>query len=47
LGGLLAKFILDAAQDENDKSPNYIYILFETTALTMKYMTKPEELQKL
>ena len=38
MGAVLAKFILDSAQDENDKSPNYIYILFETTALTMKFM---------
>jgi hypothetical protein len=38
LGNVLDKFIIDLAKEETDQSQNYIYILFETTALTVKYM---------
>jgi hypothetical protein len=38
LAGILNKLISDTARDENDQSPNYIYILFETTALTIKHL---------
>lgn len=45
---MLTKFISDTAKDENDQSPNYIYILFETTALTLKYLrNNPQELGSL
>lgn len=27
-----------AAKDESQSSPNYLYILFETAALTLKYV---------
>lgn len=37
LGQVLQKFIQDAANDEDDQSPNYIYLLFETAALSLKY----------
>lgn len=37
LGQVLSKFISDAAKDEEDQSPNYIYLLFETAALSLKY----------
>lgn len=29
---------MDVAKEETDLSQNYIYILFETTALTIKFM---------
>ena len=38
LSQVLSKFIQDTAKDENDQSPNYVYILFETTALSLKLM---------
>jgi hypothetical protein len=38
LGQVLANFILLAAQDEAQTSPNYLYILFETAALTLKFV---------
>ena len=45
LGGTLNKFITDMASDENDQSPNYAYILFETTALTLKFLrTSPDQM---
>lgn len=42
LGQVLHKFITDTANDENDQSPNYVYILFETTALSLKYVRSSE-----
>jgi hypothetical protein len=38
LSQVLSKFIVDAAGEE-DSSANYVYILFETTALTLKYLS--------
>ena len=38
IGQVLDKFIMDVAKEETDLSQNYIYILFETTALTIKFM---------
>ena len=44
----MTKFIHDAAKEENEQSPNYVYILFETTALTLKFMrSSPVEMGKL
>jgi hypothetical protein len=44
IGGVLNKFIEDVAKEESDLSQNYIYILFETTALTIKYMRGNNEM---
>ena len=33
----MSSFIDGAARDEAQSSPNYIYILFETTALTLRH----------
>ena len=38
LAAVLQKFISDTAKEESDQNPNYIYTLFETTALTLKYL---------
>ena len=38
LGQVLSSFIDMAARDEAQSSPNYIYILFETTALTLRHL---------
>jgi hypothetical protein len=38
LGSVLKTFILEAAKDQSQSSPNYLYILFETTALTLRYL---------
>ena len=38
MGSVLASFLEGAARDEKQSSPNYIYILFETTALTMRHL---------
>ena len=38
----MSKFISDIAQEE-DSSANYVYILFETTALTLKYLSSNAE----
>ena len=38
LGQILASFISAAALDEATTSPNYLYILFETTALTLRHL---------
>jgi hypothetical protein len=38
LGGVLANFIGEAVKDQADSSPNYIYILFESAALTLTYV---------
>ena len=38
LGQVLATFILEVAKDEKSSSPNYIYILFEASALTLTYV---------
>jgi len=35
---VLGSFIQFAAKDEAQSSPNYLYILFETAALTLKYV---------
>ena len=43
LGQVLQQFIKDAATDENDQSPNYIYLLFETAALSLKYSGTNEQ----
>ena len=37
LGEVFSSFITEAAKDEKSASPNYLYILFETTALTLRY----------
>lgn len=48
LSQVLSKFIQDTAQDENEQSPNYVYILFETTALTVKFLVQnPAKLHDL
>jgi len=36
LGQVISAFIDAAARDEAQSSPNYIYILFETAALTLR-----------
>lgn len=38
LGQVLAGFIDSAARDEAQSSPNYIYILFETSALLLRHL---------
>ncbi len=38
LGQVLASFIFEVAKDETNASPNYVYILFEATALTLTYV---------
>ena len=38
LGQILGSFINAAALDESTTSPNYLYILFETTALTLRHL---------
>jgi hypothetical protein len=38
LGQILNSFIMAAAKDEAQTSPNYLYILFETTAQTLRYL---------
>jgi len=38
LGNVLTKFIQDISMEKETISPNYVYILFETTALTLKYI---------
>jgi hypothetical protein len=35
---------MDVAKEETDLSQNYIYILFETTALTIKFMKGHDEI---
>ena len=42
LSQVLSKFISDIAQEE-DSSANYVYILFETTALTLKFLSSNNE----
>lgn len=44
LGQVLATFIDAAARDEAQSSPNYIYILFETAALTLRHLKSQGEL---
>lgn len=47
LGQIFNQFILAAAKDEAQSSPNYLYILFETTALTLRYLkSNPESFQQ-
>ena len=38
MGQVLSAFIDQAAKDEAQSSPNYIYILFETAALTLRHL---------
>lgn len=38
MGQVLGSFINEAAKDEANSSPNYTYILFESAALTLKYV---------
>ena len=38
LGEVLQKFINDIVKGESDTSPNYAYILFEASALTLTYV---------
>lgn len=48
LSNVLTKFIHDIAQEKETISPNYVYILFETTALTLKYITgNPEQMSNM
>ena len=44
LGPVLKKFIDDIAKDEKDLSQNYVYILFETAALSLKFLNGKEEM---
>ena len=44
LGQVLSAFIDAAARDEAQSSPNYIYILFETTALTLRHLKNHPQL---
>ena len=43
LGQVLSKFIQDIANDQGDQSPNYVYILFETTALVLRNIAGNQE----
>lgn len=43
LGQVLSSFIDSAARDEAQSSPNYLYILFETTALTLRHVRHSPE----
>jgi len=43
LGTVLSNFIEQAAKDESQSSPNYIYILFETVALTLRLIKGQHE----
>jgi CAS/CSE protein, C-terminus len=43
LGGVLQQFIDGAARDESQSSPNYMYILFETAALTLRHVKQNPE----
>lgn len=48
LGEVLTKFIQDIAQEREIISPNYVYILFETTALTLKFIQgNPQQMVQL
>lgn len=38
LGQVLAAFINEVSKDEKNASPNFIYILFEASALTLTYV---------
>lgn len=38
LGSVFASFIQEVCKDEKNASPNFIYILFEVTAQTLKYV---------
>jgi hypothetical protein len=38
LGQVLGSFIMEAAKDEADASPNYTYILFESAALALTFV---------
>jgi len=44
---VLSSFIDQAARDEAQSSPNYIYILFETTALTLRHLKNHPEVFSL
>jgi hypothetical protein len=43
LGNVLGSFIGEAVKDQADSSPNYIYILFESAALTLTYVKSDKE----
>jgi exportin-2 (importin alpha re-exporter) len=47
LSKILAQFILEIAKDDSDLSPNYVYVLFETCALTIKLVSGPDQKQEL
>lgn len=47
LGNVLKGFIDDIAKDEKDLSPNYVYLLFETTALSLKFLNGKEEMKAM
>jgi len=38
LGQVLASFITEVAKDEKNASPNFVYILFEASALTLTFV---------
>jgi hypothetical protein len=38
LGQVLAQFITEVTKDEKGASPNFVYILFEASALTLTYV---------
>jgi hypothetical protein len=38
LGSLLATFINEVVKDQSSPSPNYVYILFEASALTLTFV---------
>lgn len=43
LGNVLATFISEVTKDEKNASPNFVYILFEASALTLTYVKDSRE----
>ena len=43
LGSVLANFINEVTKDEKNASPNFVYILFEASALTLTYVKENRE----
>lgn len=43
LATVLSSFITDLVRDDSTASPNYVYILFESTALTLTYVKNNKE----
>lgn len=43
IGSVLSSFITELVRDGASASPNYVYILFETTALTLTYVKHSKE----